>query len=74
MDLVTIDVTDVPAAAPGDEVVLLGRQGDDEVTVEELAGKLDTISYEVFCSVSTRVPRVYRDGDDVARIRSRFDV
>jgi alanine racemase len=59
MDLVTIDVTDVADAAPGDEVVLLGRQGDDEITAEELAGKLDTISYEVFCSVSARVPRVY---------------
>jgi alanine racemase len=56
MDLVTIDVTDVPGAAVGDEVVLLG----DGITVEELAAKLDTISYEVFCSVSKRVPRLYR--------------
>jgi len=56
MDLVTIDVTDVPGVALGDEVVLLG----DGVTAEELAAKLDTISYEVFCNVSARVPRVYR--------------
>ncbi|HEU4889636.1 MAG TPA: alanine racemase [Thermoanaerobaculia bacterium] len=60
MDLTTIDVTDVPDAALGDEVVLLGRQGTDEIAAEELAAKLDTISYEVFCSVSARVPRVYR--------------
>lgn len=73
MDAVTIDVTDVPDATLGDEVVLLGRQEGDEVAVEELAAKLDTIPYEVFCGVGTRVPRVYRDGDDVARIRSRFD-
>jgi alanine racemase len=72
MDLVTIDVTDVPDAAPGDEVVLLGRQGNEEISVEELAAKLDTISYEVFCSVSARVPRVYRDGD-TTRIRTRFE-
>lgn len=60
MDLVTVDVTDIEDATLGDEVVLLGRQGDDEIPVEELAAKLDTISYEVFCSISARVPRVYR--------------
>lgn len=57
MDLVTIDVTDVEDAALGDEVVLLG----DGITAEELAAKLDTISYEVFCNVSKRVPRLYRE-------------
>lgn len=72
MDLITLDVTDLPEAEIGDEVVLLGRQGDDEVTAEELAKKLDTISYEVFCNVGARVLRVYLDGDDVAAIRSRF--
>lgn len=72
MDLVTIDVTDVPDADGGDEVVLLGMQGKEIVTAEELAAKLDTITYEVFCNVSARVPRIYRDGD-VARIRTRFD-
>lgn len=61
MDLVTIDVTDVNGAAVGDEVVLLGRQGNDEIPAEELAAKLDTISYEVFCGISKRVPRVDRD-------------
>ncbi|HEX2120426.1 MAG TPA: alanine racemase, partial [Thermoanaerobaculia bacterium] len=61
MDLVTIDVTDIDGAAVGDEVILLGRQGNEEVAVEELAAKLDTISYEVFCSLGARVPRVYLD-------------
>ena len=56
MDLVTIDVTDVTGAALGDEVVLLG----DGITAEELAEKTSTISYEVFCRISARVPRVYR--------------
>ena len=56
MDLTTIDVTDVEGAAVGDEVVLLG----DGITAEELAAKLDTISYEVFCNVSARVPRLIR--------------
>jgi alanine racemase len=72
MDLITLDVTALPEAEIGDEVVLLGRQGAEEITAEELAKKLDTISYEVFCNVGARVPRVYVDGDDVAAIRSRF--
>lgn len=59
MDLVTIDVTGIDGAALGDEVVLLGKQGSDEITAEELAAKLDTITYEVFCNISARVPRVY---------------
>lgn len=67
MDLITIDVTDVPDAAVGDEVVLLG----DGVTAEELGTRSQTISYEVFCRISARVPRVYREGGTI-RVRSRF--
>jgi alanine racemase len=55
MDLVTIDVTDVEAAV-GDEVVLLG----DSISAAELAAKANTISYEIFCGLSGRVPRHYR--------------
>ena len=43
----------------GDEAVLLGRQGDEQIDAEEMAAWLDTISYEVLCSPSKRVPRVY---------------
>jgi alanine racemase len=60
MDLVTIDVTDLPDVRFGDEVVLLGAQGSDAITAEELAQRTGTISYEVFCRVSKRVPRFYR--------------
>lgn len=60
MDLTTVDVTDIPDAACGDEVVLLGRQGGDEIPAEELAALTGTISYEVFCRISKRVPRLYR--------------
>ncbi len=56
MDLVTIDVTDIPDARFGDEVILLG----DSITAEELAQRTGTISYEVFCRISRRVPRLYR--------------
>jgi alanine racemase len=56
MDLVTIDVTDIPDAQFGDEAILLG--GD--ITAEELAKRTGTIPYEVFCRISKRVPRMYR--------------
>jgi len=71
MDLVTIDVTEIPEAALGDEVVLLGTQDRQTITAEEIASKIGTISYEVFCSVSARVPRVYRDGNHLT-IQTRF--
>lgn len=60
MDLVTIDVTDLPQAGVGDEVVLLGKQSGEEIAVEELAQRAGTISYEVFTRISGRVPRIYR--------------
>ena len=56
MDLVTIDVTDIPEARFGDEVILLGN----DISVEELAKRAGTISYEVFCRITKRVPRVYK--------------
>ena len=66
MDHTMVDVTDVRDVAPGDEVVLMGRQGGDEITAEEIAEKIGTISYEVLCMVGKRVPRVcIRDGKPV---------
>jgi len=59
MDLTMCDVTDVPDVTAGDEVVLMGAQDKDVITAEEIAGKAGTINYEIFCNVSTRVPRVY---------------
>ncbi|MDP9343996.1 MAG: alanine racemase [Actinomycetota bacterium] len=47
-------------AGPGDEVVLIGGQGEEEITVGELAGLAGTIDYEVVCGIGSRVPRVYR--------------
>ncbi|MGO4110992.1 alanine racemase [Paenibacillus sp. YAF4_2] len=66
MDQCMIALDGAAAAAavePGEEVVLLGRQGDEVITAEELASQLGTIPYEVTCMVAARVPRVYvRDG------------
>lgn len=71
MDLVTVDVTDIQEAAVGDDVILLGRQGNVEISAEEIAQKTGTISYEVFCNVSARVARLYRSSEGV-ELRSRF--
>jgi alanine racemase len=61
MDLTTVDVTAVPGAAVGDEVVLLGSQGDEHIGAGEIARHAGTLAYEVLTSISRRVPRFYRD-------------
>ena len=58
MDMMMIDVTDVKGVSIGDEVVLLGTQGKETIKVEELAKLKNTISYEIICSIATRVPRI----------------
>lgn len=60
MDQTVIDVTDVPEAAGGDEVALIGRQGGEEISVAEFSGWADTIAWETLCSITKRVPRLYR--------------
>jgi alanine racemase len=69
MDLCMADVTDVPGASLGDEVVLLGRQGSAEVGAVELAGWLESIPYEVLCGVGARVPRVAVQSAEDAGVR-----
>jgi alanine racemase len=58
MDQLMVDCGFAANVAVGDEVVLLGRQGDDEITADEWARRLDTISYEVLCGIGPRVPRL----------------
>ncbi|NLT55004.1 MAG: alanine racemase, partial [Actinomycetales bacterium] len=60
MDQITVDCGPGAAVARGDEVVLIGRQGEEEVTVAEWARLLDTIGYEVVCGLGGRLPRVRR--------------
>ncbi len=60
MDQFMVDVSTIPKVEIGDEVVLIGRQGEQEITADELAEILGTINYEIVCMVSHRVPRVYK--------------
>ncbi len=59
MDHVTLDLTDVPCAAEGDEVTFIGRQDAEEITATEFAAWAETIPYEVLCHIGQRVPRLY---------------
>jgi alanine racemase len=58
MDQILVDCGDDPVL-PGDEVVLLGRQGTEQVTAWEWAEKVGTIAYEVLCGIGPRVPKIY---------------
>ncbi len=59
MDMSIIDVTDVPGVALDDEVVIIGRQGEAEITAAEVAALCDTISYEILTGIPAAVPRLY---------------
>ena len=62
MDQLMVDATDIPDVAPEDKVVLIGTDGEEAITVEQLAEAASTINYEIACSFSRRVCRVYRQG------------
>jgi len=69
MDMLALDVSKAEGIAPGDEVVLLGEQGDGAVSCEELADRAETIPYEIMCGVGVRVPRVYLREGRVTHVR-----
>ena len=62
MDQLMIDVTRIPEAREGDEVTLLGRDGTEEITMEELADLSGRFHYEIPCLMGKRLPRVYVSG------------
>ncbi|MDO9515469.1 MAG: alanine racemase [Syntrophales bacterium] len=61
MDMCTVDVTHIPDCEIGDEVVLMGRQGNEYISAGEIAEKAGTISYEILCALGKRAPRVFVD-------------
>jgi len=64
MSACVADITELPEAAVGDEVVLLGQQGDEVITAEQVAGWMETINYEVLCLFGNQNRRVYIDGNN----------
>ncbi len=59
MDQIIVDVTEVSDISAGEEGVLMGQQGEEEISIYDWCEKLETIPYEVTCGISSRVPRVY---------------
>jgi alanine racemase len=60
MDQTVVDVTEVDGVSGGDEAVIVGKQRKDEISVGEFSRWADTIPWETLCSVTKRVPRIYR--------------
>ena len=60
MDTIMVDITDIPGANYNSEVVLIGNQGKERITAQDIAEKTGTIPYEVLTSIGPRVTRVYR--------------
>lgn len=77
MDMIFVDLTDLAAAGEhvgtGEEVVLLGRQGDERITAPELAAQAGTISWELLCLLGLRLARCYVGGGNGSQVRSRFE-
>jgi alanine racemase len=70
MDLIMVDITDVPEVRVGDIVTLFGQDGAAEISVEECAIKADTIVYEITSGIGPRVARVFKMRDEVVKIRT----
>ncbi len=64
MDQMMVDVTDIPEVRLGHRVTLVGRDGDEEITVEQIAAAADSFNYEFVCGISRRVPRIYLSGGE----------
>ncbi|MDM5154627.1 alanine racemase [Bacillus sp. DX1.1] len=68
MDQLMLDVTKAMPVQVGDEVVFYGKQGEEEITVEEIADMLGTINYEVTCMLDRRIPRVYKENGETVSV------
>ena len=74
MDQLMVDVTDIPDVALNDRVVLVGKSGNEEITMEQIAAAADSFNYEFVCGISRRVPRVYsRAGKTVHSVHYLLD-
>ena len=65
MDMLMLDVTGVPGVTAGDVVTVIGCDGEETITADEIAGLCGTISYEIFCALGRRIPRLYFKGGEI---------
>lgn len=73
MDQCMVDITDISSAKIGDEVVVIGKQGNDEISLTDIANLNNTISYEIPALINRRVPRYYNKNKRVLVIRGHVD-
>ena len=74
MDQMMVDVTEIPDVKLNDKVVLVGRDGEEVITMEDIAAAADSFNYEFVCGISRRVPRLYRkDGHTVHSVHYLTD-
>jgi len=75
MDQMMVDVTGIPGVQPGDRVTLVGTDGEETITMEQIAAAADSFNYEFVCGISRRVPRIYvKDGKSVHSVHYLTDV
>ncbi len=68
MDQLMVDVTAIPGVSPEDPVTLVGTDGGETITVEQIAEAADSFNYEFICGISRRVPRMYTQGGQIVHI------
>ena len=74
MDMMLVDVTDIPDITIDDTVVLVGRSGDEVITMEDIAEAAGSFNYEFVCGISRRVPRIYtQEGRTVHSVHYLLD-
>ena len=74
MDQLMVDVTDIPETQVNDRVTLVGRDGEEEITMEAISAVADSFNYEFVCGISRRVPRIYvRGGKTVHSVHYLLD-
>ena len=68
MDQMMVDISDVPDAKCGDEAILIGSQGSESITADDLAQLYGTIGYEIICGIGMRVPRVIIENGEIRNV------
>lgn len=74
MDQTMIDVTDIDGVELGDDVVIFGNQYGEKITADDIAKKLNTIPYEVYCGISRRVPRIYIYRGEIVEVKNYLKI
>ena len=65
MDQCMVDVTDIPGVCVDDPVTLIGTDGKETITVEEIAAACDSFNYEIVCNIGSRSARIYKNKSDI---------